>query len=146
MQIGLLKQREFITLLGGAASASMTRPYMAHGQTNRVRRVGILLAGSENDLEFQAQISALKKGLQELGWTEGRNVRFEYRWPGDDPERTRAYAAEIVGLAPDVIVTGTTPAAVVMRRETRSIPVVFVNLADPVGTGWSPAWPSPVEI
>jgi putative ABC transport system substrate-binding protein len=130
-----MRRREFITLLGGAASASMTRPYMAHGQTNRVRRVGILLAGSENDLEFQAQISALKKGLQELGWTEGRNVRFEYRWPGDDPERTRAYAAEIVGLAPDVIVTGTTPAAVVMRRETRSIPVVFVNLADPVGTG-----------
>jgi ABC-type uncharacterized transport system substrate-binding protein len=131
----LMRRREFITILGGAASASMTRPYMAHGQTNRVRRVGILLAGSENDLEFQAQISALKKGLQELGWTEGRNVRFEYRWPGDDPERTRAYAAEIVGLAPDVIVTGTTPAAVVMRRETRSIPVVFVNLADPVGTG-----------
>ena len=65
----------------------MTRPYMAHGQTNRVRRVGILLAGSENDLEFRAQISALKKGLQELGWTEGRNVRFEYRWPGDDPAR-----------------------------------------------------------
>ena len=87
MQIGLLKQREFITLLGGAASASMTRPYMAHGQTNRVRRVGILLAGSENDLEFRAQISALKKGLQELGWTEGRNVRFEYRWLGDDPAR-----------------------------------------------------------
>ena len=82
-----------------------------------------------------AEVFALQKGLQELGWTEGRNVHFEFRWPNGDPDRTRAFAMEFVGLAPDVIVTGTTPAAIVLQRETRSIPVVFVNLADPVGTG-----------
>jgi putative ABC transport system substrate-binding protein len=100
-----------------------------------MRRVGILLAGSENDLEMRAQVFALRQSLEGLGWIEGRNVRFEYRWPEGDPERTRAQATELVGLAPDVIVTGTTPAAVVMQRNPRPLPVVFVNLADPVGTG-----------
>jgi putative tryptophan/tyrosine transport system substrate-binding protein len=128
----LYKRREFITLLGGAAAAW---PLAARAQTNRVRKIGVLLGGSENDAEMRAEVFALQKGLQELGWTEGRNVHFEFRWPNGDLGRTRDYAMEFVGLAPDVIVTGTTPAAIVLQRETRSIPVVFVNLADPVGTG-----------
>jgi putative ABC transport system substrate-binding protein len=127
-----VNRRAFIGLLGGAAAAW---PLAARAQQGeRVRRIGILLAGSENDREMRAQVLALKAGLQELGWTEGRNVRFEFRWPDGDPARTRAYAAELVALAPDVIVTGTTPAAIVMRQEPR-LPVVFVNVADPVGTG-----------
>jgi putative tryptophan/tyrosine transport system substrate-binding protein len=135
-----MRRREFIAALGGAAAW----PVVARAQqADRVRRVGILLAGSEDDREMQAQVSALKSGLQQLGWTEGGNVRFEYRWPDGDPERTRAYAAEFVRLAPDVIVTGTTPGAIVLRRETRSIPVVFVNLADPVGTGLVPSLVKP---
>ena len=126
-----MKRRQFITGLGGAAAW----PLVAGAQTNRVRKIGVLLAGSENDAEMRAEVFALQKSLQELGWTEGRNVYFEFRWPNGDLDRTRAYVMEFVGLAPDVIVTGTTPAAIVLRRETRSIPVVFVNIADPVGTG-----------
>jgi len=126
-----VKRRTFIAALGGAAAW----PVVARAQTNRVRKIGVLLGGSENDAEMRAEVFALQKSLQELGWTEGRNVHFEFRWPNGDLDRTRAYAMEFVGLAPDVIVTGTTPAAIVLRRETRSIPVVFVNLADPVGTG-----------
>ena len=125
-----VKRRAFIAALGGAAW-----PVVARAQTNRVRKIGVLLGGSENDAEMRAEVFALQKGLQELGWTEGRNVHFEFRWPNGDLDRIRAYAMEFVGLAPDVIVTGTTPSAIVLRRETRSIPVVFVNLADPVGTG-----------
>jgi len=126
-----VKRRTFIAALGGAAAW----PVVARAQTNRVRKIGVLLGGSENDAEMRAEVFALQKSLQELGWTEGRNVHFEFRWPNGDLDRTRAYAMELVGLAPDVIVTGTTPAAIALRRETRSIPVVFVNLADPVGTG-----------
>ena len=137
-----VKRRAFIAALGGAAAW----PVVARAQTNRVRKIGVLLGGSENDAEMRAEVFALQKSLQELGWTEGRNVHFEFRWPNGDLDRTRAYAMEFVGLAPDVIVTGTTPAAIVLRRETRSIPVVFVNLADPVGRGWFGAWPTQAAI
>ena len=108
-----MRRRDFITLIGGAAA---TWPLAARAQTNRVRKIGVLLGGSENDAEMRAEVFALQKGLQELGWTEGRNVHFEFRWPNGDPDRTRAYAMEFVGLAPDVIVTGTTPAASVLQR------------------------------
>jgi putative ABC transport system substrate-binding protein len=80
--------------------AAATWPLAARAQTNRVRKIGVLLVGSENDAEMRAEVFALQKGLQELGWTEGRNVHFEFRWPNGDPDRTRAYAMEFVGLAP----------------------------------------------
>jgi putative ABC transport system substrate-binding protein len=124
-------RRAFITLLSGAVAW----PVAAGAETNRLRRIGVLLNGPENNTEMRAEVFALQKGLRELGWMEGRNAHFEFCWPDGDPERTRACAMELVRLAPDAIVTGMTPAAIEMLRQTRSIPVVFVNLADPVGTG-----------
>lgn len=126
-----MRRREFITVLGSASAW----PLVARGQTSRVRQIGILMSGREDDAEMRAQVSALQKGLQDLGWTEGRNIHLEFRWAQGDTARTRAYAMQLVGLAPDAIVIGTTPGALALQRATRSIPVVFVNLADPVGTG-----------
>ena len=126
-----MKRREFITILGSASAW----PLVARAQTSRVRQVGVLMSGSDGDADMRAEVSALQNGLQEVGWTEGRNIHFEFRWAQGDAERTRVYAKELVGLALDVIVVGTTPGAITLQQATRSIPVVFVNLADPVGTG-----------
>jgi putative tryptophan/tyrosine transport system substrate-binding protein len=98
-----VKRREFITLLGGAAAW----PLAARAQQgDRMRRIGVLMGMAENDPEGQARIAAFLEGLQQLGWTDGRNVRIEYRWPAGDAERIRRYAAELVALAPDVILAG----------------------------------------
>jgi putative tryptophan/tyrosine transport system substrate-binding protein len=127
----LVRRRDFVRVLGGAALA-WPRGVLAQ---KSVKQIGILLPGSETDPELQTRLDALRKGLRELGWVEGQNYRFEYRWPGFDPERTSLYAAQLVGLAPDVIVTGGALAVQVLRRESRSIPILFVNVADPVGGG-----------
>jgi putative ABC transport system substrate-binding protein len=100
-----------------------------------MKRIGMVLSGVEADPEMQARAVALRNGLQTLGWTEGRNYRFEFLWPGPGQERTQSVAAEMARLAPDVIVVGTLPAALALRQATRTIPIVFVNLADPVGGG-----------
>jgi len=126
-----IARRAFIALAGAGAAW----PRAARAQTRRVRQIGVLMGGSDSDAEQRAQALALEKGLQEIGWIEGRNIHFEFRWARGDLERTRVYASELVGLAPDVIVTGTTPGAIALQQATRSIPVVFVNLADPVRTG-----------
>lgn len=126
-----MRRRGFIAVLGGAAAW----PLAARAQTSRVRRVGVLMSGSEGDADMREEASALENGLHEAGWIEGRNIHFEFRWAQGDTGRTLDYATELVGLAPDIIVTGTTPAAMALKQATRSIPVVFVNLADPVGTG-----------
>jgi putative ABC transport system substrate-binding protein len=126
-----MRRREFITLLGAAAAW----PLVAHAQTSRVRQIGVLMSGSDNDADMRAEVLALQNGLHEAGWIEGHNIHFEFRWAQGDTKRSLAYATELVGLAPDVIVTGTTPAAIALQQATHSIPVVFVNLADPVGTG-----------
>jgi putative ABC transport system substrate-binding protein len=125
-------RRSFITLLAGAAAW----PRAARGQgSGRMRRIGILLSGRATDPEMQSRIGALRDGLKPLGWAEGRNYQFEYRWPGGDPERMRTAAAEMVRVAPDVIVVGHTLTARSLRKETTSIPIVFVNIADSVGSG-----------
>jgi putative ABC transport system substrate-binding protein len=129
-----MKRRTFISLLGGAAAAW---PLAARAQQGeRVRRIGIFMDLSEQDVEGQTRVAAFRKGLQDLGWTEGRNVKFDARWTAGDPARMRRYAAELVGLAPEVIMNGGLPTLVAMQQETRSIPIVFAQVLDPVGAGF----------
>jgi len=126
-----MKRREFITLLGGAT----TWPLAARAQQpTRMRRIGVLM-GIANDSEGQSRNAAFLQGLKELGWTDGSNVTIELRWVAGDSGRMQDYAAELVGLAPDVIMVGTTAASAALRRETRSIPIVFAQVTDPVGFG-----------
>jgi putative ABC transport system substrate-binding protein len=105
-------------------------------QTDRMRRIGVMMVNSENDPEGQTRINALRQGLRELGWTEGRNIRVDYRWAVGEPERARSSATELTHLAPDVIVANGTPALGALHRATRSIPVIFVVVTDPVGAGY----------
>ena len=129
-----MRRREFITLLGGAAVAW---PLKARAQQpERMRRVGLLLGSREDDAEGQASITAFRQRLQELGWTEGRNIRVDARWAGADPNKARAFAKELVGMTPDVIVPSTNLVTEIVQQETRSIPTVFVFVGDPVGSGF----------
>src|SRR5437773_458630 len=96
-----MKRREFITLMGGAAA---TWPLAALAQSDRHRRVGVLLGYAEGDPHGQANVKAMQQGLQSLGWIDGRNVTIDYRWAGGDPDKARAFAKELIGMAPDVIV------------------------------------------
>jgi putative ABC transport system substrate-binding protein len=130
-----LRRREFIAALGGAAAW----PLSAHAQRgDGVRRIGVLMAGDENDPEPKARLSAFTQALTGLGWTDGRNVRIDLRWTGDGINRIRALAQELVGLQPDVIATAGTPYAVALQRETRTIPIVFATVGDPVASGIVP--------
>jgi putative tryptophan/tyrosine transport system substrate-binding protein len=127
-----MRRRNFIALLGGAAAWPLTaRAQQGEG----VRRIGVLMPSGERDPETQLRLGAFREGLQKLGWTEGRNLRIDYRWGGGSIERTRTYAAELVALKPDVILGAPTSAAVALHRETRTIPVVFAQVPDPVGVG-----------
>jgi putative tryptophan/tyrosine transport system substrate-binding protein len=128
-----VRRREFISLLGGAAAAW---PLAARAQQGeRVRRIAVLL-GTTDDPEGQARVTALKQGLQELGWTEGRNIQIETRFSGADIGRIRADAAQLVALAPDVIVAQSTPVIRALRPATSSIPIVFAAINDPVDQGF----------
>jgi putative ABC transport system substrate-binding protein len=128
-----LRRREFIAGLGGAAAAW---PLVAHAQQgDRVRRIGVLMPYAENDPVAKAYLSAFTQALAGVGWTEGRNVRMDLRWYGDDINRIRALAQDLVGLQPDIILVTQTAATAAVQRETRTIPIVFVNLADPVASG-----------
>jgi putative ABC transport system substrate-binding protein len=131
----LLRRREFIAGLGGAAAG----PFAVRAQQgNRVRRVGVLLPGDQNDPLRKTYVSAFTQALAELGWIDGRNVRMDVRWGGDDINRIRALAHELVGLQPDIILTGTAAATVAAQRETRTIPIVFTGAGDPVVSGIVP--------
>ncbi len=127
-----IRRREFITLLGGAAAW----PLVARGQqADRVRRIGVLSPFTEDDLEVQANITAFRQTLQKLGWTDGRDVHIDYRWSGADAARIREHVKELVGLNPDVIL-GISPLALQpLMQETRDIPIVFTQVADPLGAG-----------
>jgi putative ABC transport system substrate-binding protein len=112
-----VKRRQFIAGLGAVAAWTV----MARAQpAERVRRIGVLMAGDENDPVYGHQLSAFTQALAELGWTDGRNVRMDLWWHGDDINRIRGLAQELVGLQPDIIVTGSTPATVAFQRETRT--------------------------
>ena len=129
-----MNRREFITLLGGAAAAW---PLAARAQSGeRVRRIGALMYLAADDPESPARVAAFARGLQELGWIEGRNIQIEYRWGGGDMDRVRRYAAELVALAPDVILVSSGSALAALQNATRTVPIVFVNVTDPVGAGY----------
>ncbi len=129
-----MQRREFITLVGGAVAAW---PLTARAQQqDRVRRIGVLMGFAENDEVWQAYLTAFKQRLQDLGWTDGRNVRIDIRFTGDNTERTRMAAAELVALAPDVIFVSTNPVVSAMIQATRSIPIVFTWVSDSVGSGY----------
>ena len=133
MQFGQLKRREFITMLGGAVAW----PIAARAQQGaRIQRIGVLMGYPEGDRQAQANVTALRQGLENLGWIEGHNVRIDYRWAGADPDKARAFAKELVGLAPDVIVPSTNQVTRIVQQETRTIPVVFAFVGDPVGSGF----------
>jgi putative tryptophan/tyrosine transport system substrate-binding protein len=126
-----VKRRQFITLLGGAAAW----PMAARGQ-ERVRRVGTLMSLAEDDPEDRQRRAAFQQALGQLGWTEGGNLRIDYRWYGGDPARARALAKELVELEPDLIVATATPALTALALLMRPIPIVFVAVSDPVGQGF----------
>ena len=129
----MIQRRDFITLLGGAAVAW---PLAARAQQrDRVRRVGVLTGLGENDPVAKTIVSAFTQALAGLGWTDGRNVRVDFRWGRGDNNRIRALAQELVGLQPDSILTNGTPATIAVQRETRTIPTVFANVSDPVASG-----------
>ena len=126
-----MNRREFITLLGGAAAW----PIAAHAQQgDRVRRIGVLML-DENDRGGRLRYTALTQALAGLGWPDGRNVRMDLRWGGSDINRIRAHAHELVGLQPDIIVTNGVPTTAAVQRETRTIPIVFVAVGDPLASG-----------
>jgi putative tryptophan/tyrosine transport system substrate-binding protein len=130
----MIRRREFITMLGGAA---MAWPLAARAQqTERMRRIGVLMPESEGDPESQARVAMFHARLQELGWTVGRNLRIDYRWAIGDLERTRVDAAELLRLAPDVILAVASPALATVQKATRTIPVVFVAVSEPVAQGF----------
>jgi len=129
-----MRRREFIALVGGCVGAS-TLAVRAQ-QPERIRKVGVLMTLSSEDPEGQARIKAYAQALQKLGWIEGGNVRTELRWAANDPDRSRRYSEELVALAPDVILANGNASVVALQRVTHSVPIVFVNVVDPVGAGF----------
>jgi len=127
-----MRRRQFIAGLGSAAAW----PVVARAQQgDRVRRIGVLLPGDENDPVAKPRVSAFTQALADLGWTDGRNVRVDFRWAGDDTNRIRALAHELVGLQPDIILTNGTAATIAVQQETRTIPIIFAAASDPVVRG-----------
>jgi putative ABC transport system substrate-binding protein len=126
-----MRRREFITLLGGAAAW----PLAARAQQDaRVRGIGMLMSGAESDLELQARVAAFRQALEQHGWSEGRNVRIDVRFAGIRSDQYRALAKEMVALNPDVILGHTTPVVAALQQESRTVPIVFVNVSDPIGS------------
>jgi putative ABC transport system substrate-binding protein len=129
-----MRRRHFVTLVGAAAVAW---PVSARAQrAESMRLVGMLMPYTEGDAEGQALVAAFQRRLQDLGWTEGRDVRFEMRWSGGDPDKARSFARELIGMTPDVIVPSSNLATTIVQQETRTIPIVFVLVGDPVGSGY----------
>jgi putative tryptophan/tyrosine transport system substrate-binding protein len=135
-----MQRRQFIALLGGA----VTWPLAADAQQDqRVRRIGVLSALAEDDPESLARRPAFEQALKVLNWTNGNNLRIDYRWAAGDTERIRKLAAEIIALEPDVILTSGSLVVPLMMQATRTIPIVFVQVIDPVGWASSKAWRGP---
>ncbi|HMF24811.1 MAG TPA: ABC transporter substrate-binding protein [Pseudolabrys sp.] len=128
-----MRRREFITLVGSAA----VWPLVTRAQhAERMRRIGVLMTLSEDDSEGQERMAMFLQGLQQLGWSDGSNVKIDYRWGANDADRIRRYAAELVALAPDVILTAGTLSVAVLQQATRTVPIVFGSVIDPVGAGF----------
>ena len=128
-----MRRRDFLGVLGGGAAW----PLAAHAQQGeRVRRIGVLMSQAANDTEGQARVASFLQGLQELGWSVGRNAQIDTRWSAGNAEDVRKYAAELVALASDVILSNGTPAVAALLQATRTVPIVFTAVADPVGAGF----------
>ena len=134
-------RREFITLLGGAAAA-WPLPLSAQ-QPDRMRRIGVLMAVAENDHEYQAFLAAFREELQKLGWVEGRNIRIDTRWAALDADAMQRFAKELIALQPDLIVSQSTPTTAILLQQTRTVPIVFALVVDPVGSGLVATLPRP---
>src|SRR5262245_1290469 len=129
-----MRRREFMALLSGATAGW---PLAAHAQqSERMRRIGVLMNLTAEDPESPARLAAFAQGLADLGWTIGRNLRIDYRWAGGDPERIRKDAEELVALTPDLILSSGTPTVAALQKATRSVPIVFAQVVDPVGAGF----------
>ena len=136
-----MNRRAFITLLGGAAAAW---PLAARAQQGeRMRRIGVLMGYAESDSEAQTNIAAFRDGLQKLGWVEDRNIRIDTRWAVADVELMQRFAKELVALQPDLILSHTTPTTTALLQQTRTIPIVFAIVGDPVGSGFVATFPRP---
>ena len=135
-----MRRRDFITLVGGAA----VRPLAARAQqAEGMRRIAVLLGWSESNPEFRSWIATFAEGLARLGWVDGRNVQIDVRWARGDVRRIQTFAKELVQLQPDVILSSTTPVTAALQRETRTLPIVFVVVVDPVGSGFVAGLPRP---
>src|SRR6516162_6260324 len=129
-----MRRREFITLRGGIAVAS---PLVARAQQpERMRRIGVLMTRAENDPQGQARLAAFQQALQQLGWNDGRNVRIDIRWCETDAERARRYAQELIAFAPDIFLAEGTVSLTALQHVTRTLPIVFTSVLDPVGAGF----------
>jgi putative ABC transport system substrate-binding protein len=129
-----MRRRDFINVI---ASAVVAGPLAAHAQqSEQKRRIGVLLNRVENDPEGLARLTAFRQGLQKLGWNEGGNVQIDIRWGADDADRERKYAAELIALAPDILLASGTLSVAALQHLTRSVPIVFVGVTDPVGAGF----------
>jgi putative ABC transport system substrate-binding protein len=129
-----MHRREFIALIGGAAAVWPLAGRTQQGES--IRRVGMLMPYSKGDADGQAVIAAFQRRLQDLGWAEGSNIRFEIRWAGGDPDKARTFAKELIGMTPDVIVPSSNQVTTILQQETHTIPIVFVLVGDPVGSGY----------
>ena len=127
----MIRRREFIAGLGAAAWPVVARAQ----QGDRVRRIGVLMPSNENDPIRKREVAVFTQALADLGWSDGRNVRMDLRWGRDDINRIRALARELVDQQPDIIITNGTPETVALQRETRTIPIVFALVSDPVASG-----------
>ncbi|MGA8470953.1 MAG: ABC transporter substrate-binding protein [Pseudolabrys sp.] len=135
-----MRRREFLTLVG----AAVAWPIAARAQQpDRMRRIGVLMGFAESDREGQAFVAAFREGLQKLGWAEGRNIRIDYRWTALDKALIQQFAKELVALQPDLILTQSTPATAELLQQTRTIPIVFGLVADPIGSGFVASFPQP---
>jgi putative tryptophan/tyrosine transport system substrate-binding protein len=137
----MMRRREFITLLGGAAAAW---PLGAHAQQpERMRRIGVLMAYAESDPEAQAWVAAFREELLKLGWPEGLNIRIDTRWASADVESIQRFAKELLALQPELVLSSSTPTTAALLQETRTIPIIFANIVDPVGSGFIASLPRP---
>ncbi len=129
-----MRRRDLITLSGSIAAAMLLRPVAARAQQPAgLRHIGLLMAQNETNAEVQGWVAVLREGLEKLGWVEGRNIHFQFRWTGSNADLMRRGAEELIALQPDLIVTSSSPTTAILLQLTRTIPIVFTNSVDPVG-------------
>src|SRR5271154_5709176 len=132
-----MRRREFITLLSGAAASTSWPLSIRAQQPEQIRRIGLLMGWAESDPAVQSYVAAFRGALAKLGWTDGSNLRIELRWAAADPDRMKTFAKELVDLRPDAIFATTTPVTGALAHETRTIPIVFATVTDPIGSGFA---------